>query len=161
MQLCKYYCDSGIIYKRIITIYVLGQRYATWGILAQMYLHFGWIFCLHHQGKYTLFYICLYNGGGRFIENKITRCHAPVTVAFTSVSETLDHHHHHISVMELVHLLPRSRLTYPEVSSKVYHDSFCQLRIGVSLSWVETLDIIRNAGLITRIPVLDSAAVFS
>ena len=37
------------------------------------------------------------------------------------------HHHHHISFMELGHLLTRSGLTYPEVSSKVYHDSFCQL----------------------------------
>ena len=32
-----------------------------------------------------------------------------------------------ISVMELVHLLTRSGLTYPEVSSKVCHDFFCQL----------------------------------
>jgi len=29
--------------------------------------------------------------------------------------------------MELGHLLTRSGLTYPEVSSKVYHNSFCQL----------------------------------
>jgi hypothetical protein len=29
------------------------------------------------------------------------------------------HHHHHISVMELGHLLTRSGLTYPEISSKV------------------------------------------
>ena len=35
--------------------------------------------------------------------------------------------------MELGHLLTRSGLTYPEVSSKVYHDSFCQLgRITIS-----------------------------
>ena len=46
------------------------------------------------------------------------------------------HHHHHISVMELGHLLTRSGLTYPEVSSKVYHDSFCQLDSSVSLPWV-------------------------
>jgi len=45
-------------------------------------------------------------------------------------------HHHHISVMELGHLLTRSGLTYPEVSSKVCHDSFCQLRNSVSLPWV-------------------------
>jgi hypothetical protein len=32
-----------------------------------------------------------------------------------------------ISVMELCHLLTRSGLTYPEVPSKVCHDSFCQL----------------------------------
>jgi hypothetical protein len=36
-------------------------------------------------------------------------------------------HHHHISVMELGHLLTRSGLMYPEASSKVYHGSFCQL----------------------------------
>ena len=46
------------------------------------------------------------------------------------------HHHHHISFMELGHLLTRSGLTYPEVSSKVYHDSFCQLGSIVSLPWV-------------------------
>jgi len=44
--------------------------------------------------------------------------------------------HHHISVMELGHLLTRFGLTYPEVSSKVCHDSFCQLGNSVSLSWV-------------------------
>ena len=41
-----------------------------------------------------------------------------------------------ISFMELGHLLTRSGLTYPEVSSKVYHDSFCQLGSNVSLPWV-------------------------
>ena len=46
------------------------------------------------------------------------------------------HHHHHIYVTELGHLLTRSGLTYPEVSSKVYHDSFCQLDSSVSLPWV-------------------------
>jgi len=35
--------------------------------------------------------------------------------------------HHRISIMKLGHLLTRSGLTYPEVSSKVGHDSFCQL----------------------------------
>ena len=44
--------------------------------------------------------------------------------------------YHHISVMELGHLLIRSGLTYPEVSSKVCHDSFCQLENSVSLPWV-------------------------
>ena len=38
--------------------------------------------------------------------------------------------------MELDHLLTRSGLTYPEVSSKVSHDSFCQLQNSVSLPWV-------------------------
>jgi hypothetical protein len=46
------------------------------------------------------------------------------------------YHHHHISVMQLGHLLTRSGLTYPEGSSKVYHDSFCQLDSSVSLPWV-------------------------
>ena len=46
------------------------------------------------------------------------------------------HHHHHISVMELGHLLTRSGLTYPEVSSKVCHNSFCHLGNSVSLPWV-------------------------
>ena len=46
------------------------------------------------------------------------------------------HHHHHISVTELGHLLTRSGLTYPEVSSKVCHNSFCQLENSVSLPWV-------------------------
>ena len=46
------------------------------------------------------------------------------------------HHHHHISVMEFGHLLTRSGLTYPEVPSKVYHDSFCHLGSSVSLPWV-------------------------
>ena len=49
----------------------------------------------------------------------------------------VDHHHHyHISVMRLGHLLSRSGLTYPEVSSKVCHDSFCHLDDSVSLLWV-------------------------
>jgi hypothetical protein len=38
--------------------------------------------------------------------------------------------------MQLGHLLTRSGLTYPEVSSKVWHDSFCQLGNSVSLPWV-------------------------
>ena len=46
------------------------------------------------------------------------------------------HHHHHISVMQLGHLLTRSGLTYPEVSSKVYPHSFCQSDSTVSLPWV-------------------------
>ena len=47
-----------------------------------------------------------------------------------------NHHHHHISVMQFGHLLTRSSLTYPEVSSKVCHNSFCQLGNSVSLPWV-------------------------
>jgi len=45
-----------------------------------------------------------------------------------------------ISVMELSHLFTRSCLTYPEVSSKVCHDSFCQLGGTVSLPWVIYLE---------------------
>jgi len=41
-------------------------------------------------------------------------------------------HYHHISVIQLGRLLTLSGLTYPEVSSKVYHDSFCQLARSVS-----------------------------
>jgi hypothetical protein len=43
------------------------------------------------------------------------------------------HHHHRISIMELSHLFTRSGLTHPEVSSRVCHDSFCQLENSVSL----------------------------
>ena len=39
-------------------------------------------------------------------------------------------------VTEMGHLLTRSGLTYPEVSSKVCHDSFNQLGNSVSLPWV-------------------------
>ena len=38
--------------------------------------------------------------------------------------------------MQLGHLLTRSGLTYPQVSSKVYHDSFSHLDSTVSLPWV-------------------------
>jgi hypothetical protein len=38
--------------------------------------------------------------------------------------------------MELGHLLTRFGLTYLEVSSKVCHDFFCQLRNSVLLPWV-------------------------
>ena len=38
--------------------------------------------------------------------------------------------------MELGHLLTRPGLTYPEISSNVYHDSFCQLASSISLPWV-------------------------
>jgi len=54
----------------------------------------------------------------------------------TEKQEVFHHHRHHISFTELGHLLTRSGLTYPEVSSKVCHDSFCQLGSNVSLPWV-------------------------
>jgi len=33
-------------------------------------------------------------------------------------------------------MLTRSDLTYPEVSSNVYHNSFCQLGSSISLPWL-------------------------
>ena len=59
-----------------------------------------------------------------------------VSIKLSSILIHHYHHHHYISVMELGHLLIRSGLTYPEVSSKVSHDSFCQLGNSVSLPWV-------------------------
>ena len=47
-----------------------------------------------------------------------------------------DYHHHNISFMELGYSLTCSGLMYPEVSSKVYHDFFCQLGSSISLPWV-------------------------
>jgi len=46
------------------------------------------------------------------------------------------YNNNNLSVMELGHLLTRSGLTYPEVSSTVYQDSFCQQGNSVSLPWV-------------------------
>ena len=51
-----------------------------------------------------------------------------------------------IYVMELGHLLTRSSLKYPEVSSQVYHDSFCQLGSSVSLPWVMYKGWIQSSG---------------
>ena len=75
--------------------------------------------------------------------------HGPINIKFafrkTETTQAYHHHHHHhhhhlhhhhISFMQLGHLLTRSGLTYPDVSSKVYHNSFCQLDSSVSLPWV-------------------------
>ena len=43
--------------------------------------------------------------------------------------------------MELARLLTRSGLTYPEVSSKVYRDSFCQLGSSVSLPCIICFEV--------------------
>ena len=51
-------------------------------------------------------------------------------------SNNNNNNNQHISFMELGHLLTRSGLTYPEVSSKVYHDSFCKLWSSISLPWI-------------------------
>jgi hypothetical protein len=67
--------------------------------------------------------------------NSPTKCPS-LFLVHVSITSLLLVHHHHISVMELGHLLTRSGLTYPEVSSKVCHDSFCQMENCVSLPWV-------------------------
>ena len=54
------------------------------------------------------------------------------------------HYHRHIFVMGLGHLLTRSGLTYPELSSKFCHDSFCQLENSVSLPWVIYLHVVSS-----------------
>ena len=54
----------------------------------------------------------------------------------SGIQNAYNHHHQYISVVQLDHLLTHSCLTYPEVSPKVYHDSFCQSDSSVSLPWV-------------------------
>ena len=49
-----------------------------------------------------------------------------------------------IYVMELGQLLTLSGITYPEIPSKVYHDSFCQLWSSVSLPWVIYFEVFYN-----------------
>ena len=78
-----------------------------------------------HQSNLTLWMFC-----NRWLHSS---CYLPQS---TIKRPPVVCHHHHISVMELGHLLTRSGLTYPEVSSKVCHDSFCQLGNSVSLPWV-------------------------
>ena len=67
-------------------------------------------------------------------QHHLTSQFIPRSISFYSIN-TISHHHH-ISVMELGHLLTRSGLTCPEVFSNVCHDSFCQLWNSVSLPWV-------------------------
>ena len=64
--------------------------------------------------------------------------------------------HHHVSIVELGHLLTRSGLTYLEVSSKVYHDSFCQSGSSVSLLWVIYCDAfyLHVVSIVSCIPVI-------
>jgi hypothetical protein len=59
-------------------------------------------------------------------------CQLQVCEVLGGSASKLPGHHHHISLMELGHLLIRSGLTYLEVSSQVCHDSFCQLGNSVS-----------------------------
>ena len=53
-------------------------------------------------------------------------------------------------------MLTRSGLTYPEVFSKVYHDSFCQLGSSVSLPWVIYFEAfyLRVLSSVSFIPVI-------
>jgi len=53
-------------------------------------------------------------------------------------------------------MLTRSCLTYPEVSSKIYHDSFCQLDSSVSLPWVIYFEAfyLHVVSSFSRIPVI-------
>jgi hypothetical protein len=65
--------------------------------------------------------------------SKISACTRGFSYLFSIPPNDDDHH---ISVMKLGHLLTRSGLMYPEISSNVCHDSFCQLEKSVSLPWV-------------------------
>jgi len=59
--------------------------------------------------------------------NNLHDLNARVPSTSSSSSSSSYYIYIYIYVMELGHLLTHSGLTYPEVSSKVYHDSFCQL----------------------------------
>ena len=74
----------------------------------------------------------------RWIYTHLTRLYLlPCPVLSSRRKIRIHHHHHHlISFLELGHLLTRSGLTYPEVSWKVYHDSFCHLGSSILLPWV-------------------------
>jgi len=69
---------------------------------------------------------------------------------------------HHVSVIELGHLLARSGLTYPEISSKVCHDSFCLLGSTVSLSWIIYYEAfyLHVVSIFSCIPVICPKLVF-
>jgi hypothetical protein len=44
-------------------------------------------------------------------------------------------HHHHVPIKELGHVLARSGLTHPEVSSAVFFGSFCLLECSILSLW--------------------------
>ena len=101
------------------------------------------------QSTSTCFgHICSPSSGGvLYISNKLYALHFQLAVCRPACQpasrqasqQTVQHipiHHLHGSFMELEQLLTRSGLTYPEISSKVYHDSFCQLESSISLNWV-------------------------
>jgi hypothetical protein len=57
--------------------------------------------------------------------------------SFHGISVTSNHHHHHhVAIKELGHLLTRSGLTHPEVSSVVFLGSFCLLGCNCLSIWV-------------------------
>jgi hypothetical protein len=57
--------------------------------------------------------------------------------------------------MEMSHLLTLSGLTYPEVSSKVCHGSFCQEKNSVSLPWVIYYEpSLKHAGPEVKVAIL-------
>jgi len=64
--------------------------------------------------------------------------------------------------MELGHLLTRSGVTYPEASSEVCHNSFCQFGSSVSLHWVQRLKVaILPLDLPCSGPVTHSGEIFN
>jgi hypothetical protein len=104
-----------------------------------------WEKCIERQGDYVEKYVCQFVAKilyftSYFLLFKYKICFSRYfTVCITyqpPLVFNINHHNHHISVMELGHLLTRSGLTYPEVSSKVCHVPFCQLGNSVSLPWV-------------------------
>ena len=72
-------------------------------------------------------------------------------------------HHYYKSVMELGHFLTLSGLTYPEVSSKLYHASFCQVGSSVSLPWVICFEVfcLHVVSSFSCIPVICPKLVFT
>jgi hypothetical protein len=60
-----------------------------------------------------------------------------------SICDVGDHHHHHDAAVEdLDHLLTRSGLTHPEVSSVVFPGSFCLL--GCSFFFIDLRKLLRG-----------------
>ena len=69
---------------------------------------------------------CKHEGASVFVKCNIVTILNICAYVSSNFNHHHHHHHHHISVTQLGHLLTRSGLTYPEVSSKIYHDSFYQ-----------------------------------
>jgi len=87
--------------------------------------------CNSHFGETSTTRIIFFSDTDHFYKKRYSLCNTIQNELYHH-----HHHHHHISFMELGHLLTRSGLTYPEVSSKVYYDSFCKLGSSISLPWV-------------------------